>query len=82
MAGGRGQTLCCRDAGLRSRSERWEDGGVGTRERWRGRGGGFQPEGGGDGEGPRGRTPQGETLELQRTRAETNNQVNLQQSNH
>ena len=51
MAGGRGQALRCRGAGLRSRPERGEEGGVRARERGRGCGGGLEAEGGGEGGG-------------------------------
>lgn len=66
MAAGRARALRCRGAGLRSRPERGEEGGVRAREGRRGRGGGLEAEGRGDGEGPGGRRPQGETLELER----------------
>lgn len=68
MAAGRGRALGCRGAWLRSRPERGEDGGAGPREGRRRRGGRLQPQGRGDGEGPGGRRPQGEALELQANR--------------
>lgn len=66
MAAGRGQALRCRGAGLGPRPEGGEEGGVRSRKGGRGGTGGLEAEGGRDGEGPWGRRPQGETLELER----------------
>lgn len=68
MSAGCGRALRCRGAGRRSRPERREDRGAGTREGRRGRGGRLQSQRRGDGESPGGRRPQGETLELQEGR--------------
>lgn len=65
MAAGRGLALRRCGAGLRSWPEGREHRGVGPGEGRRGRGGRLQPERRGDSEGPGGRRPQGETLQLQ-----------------